>query len=152
MTDLTLVLPPSTKKYNYGNRASQGSSCLTNFTINSISIYVSIFFVKIDSMTNLMVLILYRECQLFFIQIQLKLKLFRLLKKRESHSFVDGVSIIRSTEGRDDRSNIGQATDDRGGRGQGMSDHQDEEHNKICSMGLKRKYELIHLDHESVIG
>ena len=40
-----------------------------------------------------------------------------LLEKQELHSFVDGVSIIRSTEGRDDRSNIGQATDDRGGRG-----------------------------------
>ena len=75
-----------------------------------------------------------------------------LLEKRELYSFMDGGSIIRSTEGRDDRSNIGKATDDRGGRGYGMSDHQDEEHNKICSMGLKRKYELIHLEHESVIG
>jgi len=40
-----------------------------------------------------------------------------LHKKRELYSFVDGGSIIRSTEGRDDRSNIGKATDDRGGRG-----------------------------------
>ena len=40
-----------------------------------------------------------------------------LLEKRELYSFMDGGSIIRSTEGRDDRSNIGKATDDRGGRG-----------------------------------
>jgi len=36
-----------------------------------------------------------------------------LIEKRELHSCVDGGSIIRSTEGRDDRSNIGKATDDR---------------------------------------
>jgi len=56
------LLPPSTKEYNYGEHADQTSSSLTKFIVNSISTYVSNkFIIKIYSITNLMVLILFHE-------------------------------------------------------------------------------------------
>ena len=39
--DVIYVLTPSTKECNYGIRASQLSSSLTKFIVNSVSIHVS---------------------------------------------------------------------------------------------------------------
>jgi hypothetical protein len=61
--NISNVVPPSRKECSYMIRVSQSSSSLTKFIANSINIYVSNkFIMKIYSMTNLMILILHREC------------------------------------------------------------------------------------------
>jgi hypothetical protein len=60
--DLYLLLPPSNKICNYGMRVSQIDSSLTKFIVNNINIYVSNkFIIKIYSITNLIILILYHK-------------------------------------------------------------------------------------------
>jgi hypothetical protein len=61
------ILSLSGKECNYGIRVGQSSSSLTKFTVNTISIFYSkYFFMKIYSITNLMVFILYHKYLHFF--------------------------------------------------------------------------------------
>jgi len=62
------LLPPSPKKYNHEKCAGQTSSILTKFIVNNIIIYVlTKFIIKIYSITNLIVFILFDEYYYIFI-------------------------------------------------------------------------------------